>query len=456
MVEGLRALRYPTRTPIQLAELICKLVSAIRDEILQQSLTVDPSDEDFERAVKFSVKVTHQLASHLRFVERAATQHTPWSLILPLEKIAERIHPGCRFIIRPQWNYNFTILEVISYYQQLATVFCRHTTFRNVLDDAGIGLVNSFYVIGFPLLDQLSILKHVLLGHEIGHPIEKEYFETHPDEENVLELEAEVEKALKKPDPGEELFWLHKKAKLLGNAQTICHRAIAELICDMVCLSLFGPAALFAFFEFPQTSDLDTIAHGPAKDHYPPWRYRLRALAELTSEAWFGRFLDAGGFEARVTRCLLAYIARIRNVAAIESDRDEIRKDPARRIAYTYVDRTLPQASKFVSERLSQRGFSMDNLIGKTNSRLLRQLEHWVPPDSYIDDAGKEVAADLFTILNIGWIRLVVDFPNVPESALNNVADQEEYLECVDALNRLILKAIENSMVRNAWKKNKP
>jgi hypothetical protein len=45
---------------------------------------------------------------------------------------------------------------------------------------------------------------------------EEEYFEIHPDEENILELEADVQGALEKPGPGQELFWLHKKAKFLA------------------------------------------------------------------------------------------------------------------------------------------------------------------------------------------------------------------------------------------------
>ena len=451
LVEKLRELPYPTRTPRHLAKIIGGITEGLRRSMWQRAAQARPDDKHCLRALKFAVKIIERLAAYLRFVERATTRQTPWSLILPLEQLSEKLHHNCRFLIRPQWNYNFTILDLHSEYSGLFNHLPRYEALRQILASVS-GELAGFYVVGFPYLERDSVLRHVLFGHEVGHPIEKEFFKAHSDPTVPQKIKEDVSREMSNPPTGAdyaELLNLRKEADLAEAASWIRLRALAELICDMVCVRLFGPAALFALFEYcrPYTLDGDRAARPEA--HYPPWRYRLRMVSGMISDEWFGDFLTKGEFESATQDRLWDHLRHIREVVASREDLDELEGRPATRIAYKYVKESLPQAEAFVKNRLKD--YPMDALIGSTHALLLRQLEHWLPPDHYIDAKSQEVPANFFTILNVGWIRFITGFPSlgakVPEE------EQSAYLDQLHSLNMLLLKAVENSMVRTAWQK---
>src|SRR5207249_3055453 len=115
----LRELTYPSETPKRLAGLIEKLTDDIQEEMLNRSSGAVASAEDLAVELKMAVRGLMILGAHLRYIERAATRQTPWSLIRPLEELGQQIHPSTWFIIRPQWNYNYTILELVSLYREV-------------------------------------------------------------------------------------------------------------------------------------------------------------------------------------------------------------------------------------------------------------------------------------------------------------------------------------------------
>lgn len=463
-ISKLQELRFPSDNPRRLASLINNITQAIEDEILSRYRVGPPSEEDFRRDVKLSVQALHILGAHLRYIERATTTQTPWSLVRSLEKVAEQLHRGSCFVIRPQWRYNYSLLELTTFYRK-AFFQLLEDRFDKALKLALSDSINRLYVIGFPYIDRLSVLMHTLLGHELGHPIEEEYLEEEIEEEFIKkqryqkqlppfveEMYQAVLRELKVP-PNSEALDLQATArvsKMLECVITLRRRALEELICDLTSVNLFGPAALFATEEFALSRELDAIEKELPEHHYPPWRYRLRAMRqELTSE-WVQRFIQEGQFtEEEVSHHLRAKLDSVGVLIEQDTDKQAINRIPEARIAYESVEEALPKVRNFVKQRLERRGIRLDDLIGRVNTQLLQRLEDWIPPDAYVDE-DNEIISDMRSILNIGWLRWIRKYAAVP-SGIKTSKDIDEYFVEVDVLNRLVLKAIEYADLRSVW-----
>src|SRR5205807_913058 len=117
----LRELRFPSASPLRLAGLIGNLAGAVEGEVVSRYQAGPASPDDFADQVRFFVQALRELAAHLRLVERAATRQTPWSLVRPIERLGEQLHPGSCFVIRPQWSYNYSLWELASLYRRYFT-----------------------------------------------------------------------------------------------------------------------------------------------------------------------------------------------------------------------------------------------------------------------------------------------------------------------------------------------
>lgn len=450
-ISKLRDLRFPSDSPRRLAGLINNITQAIEDEILTRYQAGPPSAEDFSKEVKLTIQALHMLGAHLRYIERAPTSQTPWSLVRPLEKIAEKLHPGSYFVIRPQWHYNYTLLELIAFYKEVFSQLLKGRLEKAFQLDSNDSM--RLYVIGFPYIDRLRVLMHTLLGHELGHPLEKEYLKE--EEEFIKEFiksqstlppfMEKIRRAVLAETP--DLF---TQAKMFEHVLTLRRRALEELICDLTSVNLFGPAALFATEEFALSSKLDAIETEPPESHYPPWRYRLRVMWEELPHEWKERFIKEGRFDEDTSQLLRSKWDAIKKLVEQDTDKQGISRIPQARIAYESVEETLHKVRQFVKQRLEQRGFRLGDLVGSVNTRLLQRLKDWVPPDAYIDDKGKEIISDIHSILNVGWLCWICNYAAMP-IAPNTSKKVEEYFKEVDALNRLVLKAIEYADLRSVW-----
>jgi hypothetical protein len=451
-VGRLEELHFPSPNPLRLAHLIRNLCAALAEHILARYQAGVRSKDDFADQVRFAIDALRQLGAHLRLVERAATRQTPWSLVQPLERLGQQLHPDSYFIIRPQWSYNYSIQELVSAYRGYFASALPVAALDQAFSVGPEGAVSNLYVVGFPYIERLSVLMHSLFGHELGHPVEKEYFRQENVGAYLPRLNQEVALALNAPpDPQTwDLGTLSQFVRVRDRVRETRRRALAELICDLVGVNLFGPAALFATEELALSMSLDAADADPPSAHYPPWRFRLRSIAEELSEAWVEDFLSAGGFSGATTEAVRGKMQSLRALAARDNDRALLSANPETRIAYELVEAALPRVRRFVRQHLENRGFRMDALKGATNARLLERLANWIPPDACIVDGREEPAASIGCILNVGWVRYLCAYATLPLDGSSADA-VEVYLRELSALNRLVLKAIEYLDIRTIW-----
>ncbi len=453
LVGRLHELRFPTRSALQLADLIDRLTEAIEEEALRRYRTAGRPSEDFAQEVRFAVRAVESLVAHLRFVERATSSHNPWSIIRPLERLAEQLHPNARFIFRPQWHYNYTILEVVGLYRDAFSKWLSRLVPAGRVDDLlrlG-GSTTKIYVVSFPYMERLNVFQHSILGHELGHPVADNYVRLEKEDDFMPAIFQAVRGVLGLPEQLEksDIFKYVEMVTMTQAVRRLRERALTELLCDYVSLRVFGPIALFATEEYALPRELDQFVKDP-ESHYPPWRYRLREMVQELDPAKTEALLHNGGFAAKVAEPLRARIRAIQDLVADDKDRKEIEKDREGRIAYELVSSTLPKARRSVDAYLTSVGFSLDGKLESAGQRLFDRLAAWVPPDAWVDDRGDEVVANLHSILLIGWLRFLEGFSQIEERKLG-AAERDPYLQDLGTLQRLVLKAVEYVELRASW-----
>lgn len=438
---------------MRFAEIIARLTQALVTDLVDRHVQKGESGPYFLVEIQTALSVVRKLASHLRLVERSTTRRTPWSLIEPLERLGREIHPDAEFIIRPQWIYNYSISDYLAAYKKYFENVLAPDVLEAALTLDGSFKVSSLYIVTFPFMERLNVLLHTLIGHELGHPIEKGFFLTPEDIKRQSDLlnavKAEALKLVKDPT---DLFEVAEvTTTLYRRAVEMRNRALAELACDIVCQAIFGPAAAFAIEEFAKSEALDVFDLGVTSRFYPPWRYRLRVVFESFPQGWLQSYLTAGQFDPAVTKCVNDKWSEIEAIVADKSDETVLRSDPAANIAYTSVESTLPELRSHVAKWLDPAGFKYDRSTGSCNSKLLERLDHWVPPDAYLDASGSEVCSDMFAILNVAWIRYLCILSQGVTTGTYSRDEVEDYATKLDTLWRLVLKAIEFTELRKFW-----
>jgi hypothetical protein len=320
-----------------------------------------------------------------------------------------------------------------------------------ILPPPAPGENGGFYVLGLPYIERLSVLQHTILGHELGHPIEKEYFSQEDPQSYMSGLRQAVINEIGLPSPQGTLQTGTEATAMLERIVNIRHRALAELTCDLVAVNLFAFAGLLATDEFAVTQALDRPP-GNWQTHYPPWRYRLRVMMGEFPENWFDQFLESGGFPEHIADIVREKVVVLRALIGKDDDKKVLEANAEFRIAYEAVEVTLPKIRNFVRDRLGGCGLTINDIIGHANGALLTRLNDWIPPDAFLNRDGHDTVADLRAILNVGWVRKLDGYTAIQ----GNVNDPEllrTYFRDTNAINRLVLKGIEYADIREMWAK---
>ena len=438
---------YASETPKLLAELIFRTADFLEDRLLR--LGSEPSIPANLKYAQLSFHCLASVHSHLRFVETAAVRATPWSLVRPFEDLARGLHgDAAAFVLRPRWGYNYSIGEVVGQYRGVLEGLATDAELASVLK----GIPKHLYVTSFAGVERLHVLLHVLLGHEIAHPIERAYFK------KPTRRLARIPRILRKLGTS-----YHEMAQLArGELDELLRKvyaidavfcdALGELMCDHACVILFGPAALFAMEEFGRRSDLDKFT---IEDHHPPWRYRLRAA--LAALPWEGveTYLALCGLNKRWCDSVRRRYNRIDRLAKVGTDERKLDCDDGTSIAYALVRESKVRAYQHIEKKLAK-SFTLDNLPHEGMKQLIDRLRNGVLPNEYWRDipsggspdgvgcwSSKEpVAADLRAIIVSAALYRTHFLPSAFCFGKDGNAVGEFYDRCHCA-DRLVLRAIE-------------
>jgi hypothetical protein len=433
----LKILPFPSPNPPLFATFIC----AVCEKLKARMSSLDAGDRE---TTLIPIFLVDQIAPTLRFIEGASSENTPASLVVPVERIGEAVLPGSKFMVRRQWGYNYSVRELRRRLEEdLKGLLpdAEHTTLFKTLPER-------LFAISFPSFERDNALLHVNFAHEIAHPLERAYL-TQEDQTGVLqELRNEVERVIAEKDPVRRVTEIGAN---VGYAARMRQAALMEVLSDTIAAHVFGPSALFALHEVATLSrSMDKIS----ADLHPPWRFRLRHILKVLEEL---DFLDASTFQLRgwpkeipasishVRGKVDAWLYDLHHITELTTDIDEINQGFPQKQAYDSAERALPAVQKFATESVAQR--YTPTLFSEEVPGLLERLHASLPPNRIECTLTNNRDVSLASILASGWLF------KLGELAPLFSQDRHAYVQRVQTLNRLVLKAIQLSEIQTEYAK---
>jgi len=435
---------FPTDTP----PLLCRLFKETA-QIIAKYLPDIPQDH-----LQIVNTVLCRLAEFLRYAERSKVTQTPWSMVQATEAFF-KLQGGlkCQFAIRPQWAFNYGI---VGEFVEVCRTNIKLLPWIPLAEwEQGVGKLTDMeiYCVSFPRTHRLNPLSHANWGHEIGHIVAgrwlaKKFQAIWSEEEPGIKTEIEKD-VLANPPPVIDL-WKDVAIKETIAAKItltmeVTRQGIEELLCDAIGVHLMGPAALASACEFCARYDLDEspVMRG---GHYPPWRYRLRLMAEACQEDLQEHPPKAGstkGYPGNMVTPYFKWLTQILNLVAKNADQEVLKKGVVTREAYKAIEKRWPVIkSEVIAQlpQLSSRPYRLHERIDIIEE-LVRKLSADLPPNE-VGDWPSVSPASLEDILNAGWA-----FKLIRARTDAGWATTENY----EKLFRLILKGIESSFVARTF-----
>ena len=433
LLEDISLKKFPSETPRILIDIIKNICLALKHHALTTGEdTGSLDDEDIENELKIILSLLLDITPHLRFVEGASVERTPWDLVQPFEDFSRRIYQKTPIILRPQWAYNFTIRpNLIRTYKACLESILSDDEHRVLFDKCP----EEIYVISFPGIERKNILLQSILGHELGHPIASEYLGNEDQSSYLSEIRDEVDKHITETDPTKRSQELSDKVKLI---QMIRNTGLNEIISDLVAIHLFGIAVFFAAYEIAIMMSMDDIS-GQGNYFYPPWRYRLREMhTELdwnSFEMKMKEVLSRNNEYETVYKIISERMTQLKRVTDEKEDVDRINKEDIKHIAYQSIQKALPRVRIFLNNKPSLSvDISVENIF-LLNQRLMLNL----PPNAIENISPFEpIIPSMPEIINAGWFNKLTYLPD-KITTLN----EDKHYDKLNILNSLIYKALE-------------
>ncbi|NIM16776.1 MAG: hypothetical protein GTO45_32705 [Candidatus Aminicenantes bacterium] len=465
------AQEFASNSPLLLAQTIFKICHYLEEGVIKIYQSINWEIENFEEEVmpdistlKDTDSIIRLLGEHLRYIDGAVTRKLPWSIIKPVEKLAQSIIPGISFMFRPQWKYNYSVVtdDLRKFYYVILSEF-EDIVERPIEDDVFTNFKEPFHIISFPSIERKNILLHCLIGHELGHLIIKKYKFIDEDlKKNFTKrIDSEVKKIVMDyyPKPFDELDMftrVYAREEVESSIRTVLQiwkRGLEEILSDIIGALIFGPAMLFSMYELSLQKELD---HKPDYRNYfyPPWRYRLREIIEVLQRPLAQFFpIPAKYFPSRKRhKKINSRFELIKNLTEEEYDKQIIKEDPLVRIAYREIEKDKNDfilSTNYFKNELMKKVLVPTKLF-KDIEHLVIRVENGLPPNAIEHSVENRRPATLVEIINAAWLykiswekRLIND-----DGELNHTLFEE-----IDTLNRLTLKAIEFSDIETEYKK---
>jgi hypothetical protein len=334
---------YPTETAVT----FCRLVR-LTARLIGSRIEAAPAAK-----LPYIYTILRSMGAQLRFADRCRIEQTPWSMIQATEAFLKQHTPKeCCYIIRPQWSYNYSIRG--PFVETLRSCFGSMPEWIPVADwEKEIGEVGKcrIYCISFPRVERMNVLMHVGWGHEVGHIVASDWLNT--KYEGTTKFDVLWDKAKKgieqrirtsfddanKSPQAELLKGVYREqyvSTTLKETLALTQTGFKELISDFVGAHLLGPAALACLGEFSSRFNLDASPRDCGR--YPPWRMRLRRIAEVVAGDIVGvDYCPTGSEWHAVISPYLRFLRRVQDAGSTNEDLPELEADIRTREAYRVI-----------------------------------------------------------------------------------------------------------------------
>ena len=369
----------------------------------------------------------------LSSLENAETQAVPWSLVPSIERIAADMIPDRRMLTTSISDLNYGI------------------RWYSVPKSS----IQKFLILELPAVHRTNALLHVLVGHEFFHPLLEDFFgEWQP--KALPRIRNSLKEILEKSPVPKDLFFPQRLDELVEIVRQAWKRALEELMCDMGCTAVFGPAAQFAMLSLALGSTFDEIPSSQGQ-FYPPWRFRLRVAYRYGIEKGDGqtsleallKILEQDNSLQETKRRLEEELDVLREIVGEDTDIRTIEKSPLLKIAYDEVDSVLEEAWQFVADLATNVQDAWTAHVHELPAHL-HSLDIAVPPSEVRQPGARMgVPSTLSAIALAAWMA---ELTSVTEESIGLPVDMRRYKR----LCRLMLKAFEDVELKRHFDAQQP
>ncbi|MCK5613065.1 hypothetical protein KAR91_64930 [Candidatus Pacearchaeota archaeon] len=420
---------YPTDTSKKIIASLKEKAVAYRATARKIIQELDDGGAEEARAKLITMvhlPLVQQDSQFLDWLQDSQTGSVPWSLIPCIEKLASVFLPNQEVLVYCANKFNYQICwsadPSIAPYQ--------------------------YIVVALPKLYRVNVLQHALIGHELFHPRCRDFVGKHNHavlEKITRKVTDEFEKSPAGNSP-DDLFSETEKKKTIVNTSSIIHlawrRATEELLCDMACVHVFGPAGILAMRSFFSCSPLNEMPD-PKNNFYPSCQYRFEVAWE--------HFVDEEKVEAlraklpaEIAICFEKDMNEIATLVSKKSGKVSVKEHPCAKIAYEEVGKLLPAAAKFVREVLIESSEKWNSSKAMEQiPELVDRLQKGIPPNEVMVEVSElgelkyeTHAAEFTSIMLAGWIYETYWQKNYTDSGT---------VMKFNTLLRLVLKAFEDN-----------
>ena len=407
-----------------------KKVRRIRREVLSPRRLSNNGAIEIDEIKAVRVRLIQSLAPYIDWLNGAQTQKVPWSFVPTAERLAAGIIPKIKPILYSENKYNYRIVWWENSKKKL----------------------HHYCFVSLPSLHRTNVLMHNLIGHELFHPKCKQFTKSL---ENVVASEIAEECKRVNPDiKPNTLFGQNTLAQMNKVSLYAWERALHELMCDMFCAELFGPATLLGMRAYASFSEWMTRP-SPENNFYPPLQYRFevvwqKAIDKCSLDNLCNEISKHDGIQS-IGTAFRSEVNRFAAEKAFDStggfDFVNNPRDPLLSIAYGKVNAVIDDAHKYVMSYVNKMSTSWkDERVLVQIPHLVIRLMNGIPPGeipNFSFDVKKKMgnyspeAAELPAILIAGWIYQVHRERSDPKRNIE--------LLPFETLCRLLLKACEDS-----------
>jgi hypothetical protein len=433
------AFDFPGGAPRRAIELIQVLLEAIGEEI-------DRTSDD--RIIALICRVIRGMGTLLQHFDNAHTAQTPRGLPQMLGALMAQLEPNATLVAWPQSSYNYTIRDLLAPLKEMTDSLLSKQSHQRVFGNVA-GPLN---FVSFPRIERDNVLLHAIFGHELGHPLATEFLASERTSPAYSAALRRVTDALMaqynlSTAPRGALGGSPEQTKAfvdgLRRVLVLRKRGLQELISDCVGVLLFGPSAFFASYDILSVGELD---EAPGTGTYPPRRFRLRVVKNLLDAEGYTPTLESAlqASEPTIFGALARYLKHINELTARQTDKSNLGADPLIKLAYDWIEETLPGGTAFVRKKLEAVRYDPNRMSAEV-PELIERLRIRVPP-SEIGVPPNAQVIDWRSALVAGWAcRLhMLEDP---------AAGTDKGIEQAETINRLVLRAVEFTILGDEYRK---
>jgi hypothetical protein len=416
-----------------------KIISVFKQfiNILKENFEAIPDNKEFYTTLLQALN--YQIIPLLRYISRSQSSDIPWSLIPNIQKIIkELVGDNYLIMIRPQWHWNYGVLisDIIHFLNGLLRFLTLDVNIR--IDSPPI------HVISFPYLEKNNFLLHSIIGHELGHFIQQEYFdEVFTTEWETKMINESMKDLISRQGKFGELFTKQRsKIQLTQEAREIIliyKGFVREIIPDIVGYLIFGPSQLFSLYFMTAWNEDDTLP-SQKNFYYPPLKYRIRNLKEL----FLSKIFDEES-KSNYNKILNDFDKELKNYLNEENDLQNLSNSEESDIAFKHFKEDLNNIFEYLLKRV---GISIYNPAPEKIDKLILKLRQVIPPNEI-----NNIPVTLADLFLSGWLFFYSDLNTKDDDIIKNHA--KDYTTNYMILSKLLLKASTSIFIHSYYLENK-